>query len=197
MKKYFLFALIGLFLFSCSNSPKEKNEFYILQDGVRYNTDNVDVVELRNRVFSLASTKKDFSFLLSKEPIKLLANHKDIVKLTGTMAAWYPKKALLYNDRDSDLLSDEDSCMIYYGHLGEGCDEYISKKKTFGFEKHYAYTFAEYFIEGTQMNIESIQDVSIEKLKGKTYYLYFFRHLKALGEVGYWSHLKRTRISFN
>ena len=194
MKKYLMVMILGFLFISCSNTTEEKSEFYILQNGVKYNTDNINVVKLNNKMFTLASTKKDFSFLLSKKPIKLLAEHKDIVKLSGTLAAWYPKKALLYKNRDSDLLSDNDACMIYYGNLGKGCDTYISRKKLFGFEKHYAYTFAEYFIQGKEMDIESIESLPIENLKGKSYYLYFFRQVKSLGEVAYWSRVKRTKI---
>jgi len=195
LKKYLLFSIVGLFLLSCSSSPKEKNDFFIIQNGIRYNIDNLYVIKLKKRVFSLASNRKDFSFVISTEPIKFLENSKAIVKLSGTMGAWDEKKALLYNG--SDLLNDKDACIYYYRSFGEICNEYINKKKTFGFEKDYAYTFAEYFIEGELMDIESIQDVSIQNLKENSYYIYFFREAESLGEMAFISNIKRTKISFN
>jgi len=187
---YLILVLTALTLLSCSKIPEE--EFYIMQDGKPFTGDEITV---NNRAFTLVSNQKEYSFVFAKKPIKMLADHKEIVKVTGTLSAWYPKQALLY--KDSDLLNDKDACDAYYGYNGKGCQEFIARKKALGFRQHYAYTFASYSIQEKETRIESIEDVKIEKMSNQHYYLYFFRTYAKMGKVARAQKITRIKINID
>lgn len=157
---------------------KVKQEFYIEQDGKSYSGAEVS---LKKAPFSILSDTKEFSVLIAKAPIRNLADHEEIVKLTGTTAAWYIGQIPFY--QPSDLLSDRNACLAYYGNEGRGCQEYIREKTRLGFKLHYAYTFAEYFVAGKSVKVIGMGREKIEKLPSGSYYLYLFRSEDPMGKV--------------
>ena len=186
-KHYILGLLTIMLLFSCSTPPKD--EFVIVQEGKELRGKEI---ELKKKPFTIVSNIGEFSFVMAKEPIKMLATHKDIVKLVGTGAAWERGDALLY--QPSALLSDGEACDAYFGYRKEGCELYIKEKKRLGFRKHYAYTFATYYLNRSKWRVEKIDDVPIEKRKEKHFYLYLFKTTDKLGEVALAEHVYRIKL---
>ena len=181
--------LLSVLVFTgCNEKPKD--EFYIMQDGKYFSGDEVTI---EKKAFSLMTNKKDYSVVIAKQSIKHLADHVEIVKLTGTSGAWYPGQLPFY--QRSDLLSDELACDAYYGHQGEGCQVFIKEKKRLGFRRHYAYTFAEYMIAEERKEIVRIGRESMDKLASGKYYLYFFRSEDKMGEVARAQRVTRMKLN--
>jgi hypothetical protein len=178
---------------ACSDKLDNKrtsDAFYIEQDG---KTLSGTTISIRKAPFKISSDTKGFSIVIAKNPIRNLADHEEIVKLTGTTGAWYLGQIPFY--QRSDLLSDRHACLAYYGHEGEGCQEYIREKIRLGFKLHYAYTFAEYYVDKKSVTLLGMGREAIEKLPSGKYYLYLFRSEHPMGQV---AHAQRvTRIILN
>jgi len=187
--KIFLLGIgMLLLLVGCSGEPKE--EFHLMQDGNYFSGAEVSIVK---KPFTIGSTKEGYSIVIAKRPIRNLADHHEIVKLTGTSGAWYSHQLPFY--QSSDLLSDKDACDVYYGHQGEECQAFIKEKTRLGFRKHYAYTFAEYVIDKKRMQIEKIGGEDLDKLERETYYLYFFRSEDKMGKVATSQRVTRMKLN--
>ena len=187
--KHYLTLLFTLFMFlSCSQVPEE--DFYIMQDGKNHGGDEISI---ERKPFTIVSKSKEYAFVFSPQPIKMLADHKDIVKLVGTGAAWSKGDGMLY--KDSDLLSDNEACDAYFGYRKEGCQLYIKRKTALGFRRHYAYTFGAYYVSPKEWKINSINDVKMKDAIYSTYYLYLFKATDKLGEVAYAEHVTRIKIN--
>jgi len=176
--KSILVSFILLFGFLGCSDKEHKSEFYIEQDGKVYSGSEISI---KKAPFRIRSEQKEFSIVIAKSPIRNLADHKEIVKLTGTSGAWYLGQLPFY--QRSDLLSDRNACLAYYGNEGEGCQEYIREKTRLGFKLHYAYTFAEYFVSKNSVTLIGIGREKIEKLPSGSYYLYLFRSENPMGKV--------------
>jgi len=169
---------------------KSKNGFYIEQDNQTFTGTNITI---KKAAFRIASETEGFSIVIAKKPIYNLADHKEIVKLTGTEGAWYLGQLPFY--QRSDLLSDRNACLAYYGNEGKGCQEYVQEKQRLGFKLHYAYTFAEYHVLKKSVTLLGLGREKIESLPFGTYYLYLFRSEHPMGKV---AHSKRvTRMTLN
>jgi hypothetical protein len=183
---------IVFLLIACSDKADEEytSTFYIEQDGRTLSGTSINI---KKAPFKIASTQKDFSIVIAKNPIRNLADHKEIVKLTGTTGAWYLGQLPFY--QRSDLLSDRNACLAYYGHEGEGCQEYIREKTRLGFKLHYAYTFAEYFVDQKSVTLIALGNKKIESLASGKYYLYLFRSEYPMGKVA--RSQRVTRMTLN
>ena len=190
MKFHYILTICTLILLS-SCSKTSKDDFVILQDGKVLRGKEIN---LERKPFTIVSNIGEFSFVLAKEPIKMLSTHQDIVKLVGTGSAWEKGDALLY--KPSALLSDGEACDAYFGYRREGCEFYIKEKQRLGFRKHYAYTFATYYLSNTQWKVEKIENVPIKKTKEKVYYLYLFKKTDKIGEVAFAEHVYRLALKF-
>lgn len=192
--KLLMITLVMAFAVSaCSDKPDNKlssNAFYIEQDGKSFSGATISI---KKAPFRISSNTKGFSIVIAKNPIRNLADHQEIVKLTGTTGAWHLGQLPFY--QRSDLLSDRNACLAYYGHEGEGCQEYIREKIRLGFKLHYAYTFAEYYVAKKSVTLIGMGREQIENLPSGKYYLYLFRSEHPMGQV---AHSQRvTRITLN
>lgn len=191
MRLRIIVAMLLVFLLFAACNQKPKAEFYIMQDAKLFSGDEVTIAK---KTFSLMSNKAGYSVVIAKQPIRNLADHLEIVKLNGTSGAWYPGELPFY--QSSDLLSDSDACLAYYGNLGKGCQAYIKEKRRLGFRLHYAYTFAEYMILKKHKQIIKLGRKNIEKLASGSYYLYFFRSEDNMGAVARSQRVTRMKINF-
>lgn len=186
-----LFVLNGCSETSTPEEPENKvhNAFYIEQDNKRLIG---DVISLQKAPFRIVSETKGFSIVVAQNPIRNLADHKEIVKLTGTTGAWYLGQVPFY--QRSDLLSDRHACLAYYGNEGAGCQEYIQEKARLGFKLHYAYTFAEYQVLKSSVTLLGMGGKSMENLASGKYYLYLFKSEHPMGKVAHSQHVQRITL---
>jgi len=189
LKLLMVALIIGSTFVACAEKEIE-DSFYIEQDGVKQKGMEV---RLKKVPFEIKSSSKKFSVVIAKEPIRTLADHKEIVKLTGTTGAWYLGHLPFY--QRSDLLSDRNACYAYYGNEGRGCQEYIQEKTRLGFKLHYAYTFAEYFVPEKSVVILGVGRKKMEELPSGKYYLYLFKSEHTMGKVAHSQRVTRMIVN--
>ena len=165
-------------------------EFSLLQKDKEYKGDEVTI---NKAPFTIASTQKEFAFVLSTKPIKRLEKKKTILKLIGSGEALLKGDAPLY--RPSSLLDNYQTCRVYYGNIGKGCESYIKEKVSLGFKDEPVYTFGAFYVEPKEWLVKSIRGKEISKRDEPLYYLYLFEEEDRVGEVAVIQHITRIKIN--
>ena len=191
-KKVLHIVSLALLVSTYTNAAEveNKNGFALLQDNKTYKGEEVTMAR---KSFTIVSPHQEFAFVVSKEPINMLDNNKEILKLIGTGEAFSKGNALLY--KKSDLLDNYHTCDVYYGNIGKGCKKYIEKKVMMGLKDKLVYTFGAFYIEPKEWLVKRINEVEISKTKGDVYYLYLFEETDRVGEVSVVQHVTRMKIN--
>ena len=182
--------LLGLSSFAvCAEAVK--GEFFIMQNWEKVEGKEI---KLENKPFTLSTTGEHYSYVFSKNKIDFLEGKKQILKISGSVAQGL-SHAMLYEA--DDVYTDAAACKIHYGNQGKECQEFIEKKKELGLEGIPAYSFTHFTDETKKHLIESINEVKLSEIKDESYYIYFFTHIKDVGEVETLFAVDKIKININ